>query len=94
MSGVLLRSRMAERTNLTGGEKFRKDIKLALPLGAALGWLGLVPWLTALLGAHLLYLTVHVTRALAGRTGWRDRHAFGPPMLGAALLAALLVGAA
>ncbi len=68
------------------------DIKLALPLGAALGWLGLLPWLAALLGAHLLYLAVHVTRALAGRTGWRDRHAFGPPMFAAAAAAAVILG--
>lgn len=70
------------------------DVKLALPLGAALGWLGLCPLLAALLGAHVLYLAIHVTRAAAGHTGWRTRHAFGPPMLGAALLATLLVGAA
>jgi len=64
------------------------DVRLALPLGVALGWLGLCPWLTALLGAHVLYLAIHATRAAAGRTGWRTRHAFGPPMLAAALFAA------
>lgn len=47
------------------------DVKLALPVGAVLGWLGVLPWLTGLLGAHLLYVAVFAGRAMAGRTGWR-----------------------
>jgi leader peptidase (prepilin peptidase)/N-methyltransferase len=66
------------------------DVKLALPVGLVLGWLGLIPWFVGLLGAHLLYVAVHGSRALAGRTGWRSRHAYGPAMLAAALAAALL----
>ena len=68
------------------------DVKLAVSVGAVLGWLGPLPWFAGLLGAHLLYIGVHGSRALAGRIGWRGRHAYGPPMLAAAALAAALLG--
>jgi len=68
------------------------DVKLALPIGAVLGWLGVGPWFAGLLGAHLIYLAVHGSRALTRRTGWRDRHAYGPAMLAGALAAAVFFG--
>jgi len=68
------------------------DVKLALPVGAVLGWLGAGPWFAGLLGAHLIYLAVHGSRALTRRAGWRDRHAYGPAMLAAALAAAVFFG--
>jgi len=68
------------------------DVKLALSVGAVLGSLGPLPWFAGLLGAHLLYLAVHASRAAGGHSGWRTRHAFGPPMLTAAALAAVLLG--
>ena len=68
------------------------DVKLALPVGAVLGWLGVLPWLAGLLGAHLLYVAVFGGRAMVGRTGWRSRHAYGPCMLAATLAAAILFG--
>jgi len=68
------------------------DVKLALPVGAVLGWLGVLPWFTGLLGAHLLYVAVFGSRAMAGRTRWHSRHAYGPCMLASTLAAALLYG--
>jgi len=68
------------------------DVKFALPVGAVLGWLGARPWFAGLLGAHLIYLAVHGSRALTQRAGWRDRHAYGPAMLAGALAAAVFFG--
>jgi len=68
------------------------DVKLALAVGAVLGWLGVLPWLAGLLGAHLLYVAVFGSGAMAGRNGWRSRHAYGPCMLAATLAAAILFG--
>jgi len=66
------------------------DVKLGLSVGAVLGSLGPRPWFTGLLAAHLLYLAAYGGCAIATGSGWRTRHAYGPPMLAAAVVAALL----
>ncbi|MDR6980521.1 leader peptidase (prepilin peptidase)/N-methyltransferase [Streptomyces sp. 3330] len=68
------------------------DVKLALPMGAVLGWYG---WPTVMLGtfaAFLLGALYGGALAVAGRAGRRTMIAFGPFML-AGTLAGLLVGA-
>ncbi|WP_062640071.1 prepilin peptidase [Streptomyces maremycinicus] len=74
-----------------GGMAFG-DVKLALSMGAVLGWYG---WATVMLGtfaAFLLGALYGGALAVAGRAGRRTMIAFGPFML-AGTLAGLLVGA-
>ena len=68
------------------------DVKLALGLGAALGWYG---WPTLMLGtlaAFLLGALYGGAAAVAGRAGREAAVAFGPCLLGGAFLG-LLIGA-
>lgn len=63
------------------------DIKLAGILGMALGWLG---WPVLIFGgalAYVLFAVVVLVLLLARRISWRSQVAFGPFMLGGALLA-------
>ncbi|MET8166496.1 prepilin peptidase [Streptomyces sp. NPDC005329] len=68
------------------------DVKLALSMGAVLGWYG---WATVMLGtfaAFLLGALYGGALAVAGRAGRRTTIAFGPFML-VGTLAGLLIGA-
>ncbi|MFD9431222.1 prepilin peptidase [Streptomyces sp. NPDC060002] len=68
------------------------DVKLALSMGAVLGWYG---WATVMLGtfaAFLLGALYGGALAVVGRAGRRTTIAFGPFML-AGTLAGLLIGA-
>ncbi|MER6417641.1 A24 family peptidase [Streptomyces sp. NPDC001137] len=68
------------------------NVKLALGLGAALGWYG---WPTLMLGtlaAFLLGALYGGTVAVTGRAGREEAVAFGPFLLGGAFLG-LLIGA-
>lgn len=68
------------------------DVKLALPMGAVLGWYG---WATVMLGtfaAFLLGALYGGALVVAGRAGRKTTIAFGPFML-AGTLTGLLIGA-
>ncbi|MFK0127107.1 prepilin peptidase [Streptomyces nigra] len=66
------------------------DVKLALGLGAVLGWYG---WPILLIGvfAGFLFGAVYgIGLVMAGRAGRRSRFAFGPFLLAGALAGVLL----
>jgi leader peptidase (prepilin peptidase) / N-methyltransferase len=74
---------------LTGAHLGLGDVKLCLPLGLLLGWLG---WDTVLLGAllpHLVNGPVVLGLLVAGRAGRGTRLPLGPALLAGALLAAV-----
>jgi leader peptidase (prepilin peptidase)/N-methyltransferase len=74
---------------LPGAGLGRGDVKLVGLLGAALGWLG---WTSALFGLFAGIVLGGVTALgllVAGRVGRRDHLAYGPFLLGGALLAVL-----
>ncbi|NLU74942.1 prepilin peptidase [Streptomyces sp. HNM0575] len=67
------------------------DVKLAAPLGLALGWYG---WDTVLAGTLLAFLFAAgygVTLLLAGRASWKTSVPFGP-FLAAGTLAGIVLG--
>jgi leader peptidase (prepilin peptidase)/N-methyltransferase len=72
---------------LSGGQLGGGDVKLAVPIGLVLGWLG---WSTVLLGAaagFVLAAIAGLALLAARRASMRTLISFGPYMLWGALLA-------
>jgi leader peptidase (prepilin peptidase)/N-methyltransferase len=63
------------------------DVKLAIVVGAAAGYLGLTAWLIALLGGFLVGAVVSLVGLASRRIGMKSLVPFGPSMLAGALLA-------
>ena len=78
---------------ITGGSGMGLgDVKLAPLLGAVLGWLGIAEAVIGLFAAFALGAIIGLVLIVARRRARRSRMAFGPFLLGGALLA-LLFGA-
>jgi leader peptidase (prepilin peptidase)/N-methyltransferase len=63
------------------------DVKLAIVVGAAAGYLGLTAWLVALLGGFLVGAVVSLVGLASRRIGMKSLVPFGPSMLAGALFA-------
>lgn len=66
------------------------DVKLAVVLGAALGWFGWPETLTGIYAGFVVGGVVAGVLLLARRVPWRGHLAFGPPMMVGALVGLLL----
>lgn len=69
------------------------DVKLAAPLGVALGWLGWTTWFWGLTGGFVAGAIVALVALATRRAGLRSRIPFGPAMLAGAWGAVLVSGA-
>ncbi|MCU1440629.1 MAG: hypothetical protein JWP85_1626 [Rhodoglobus sp.] len=63
------------------------DVKLAITVGVAAGYLGLTAWLVALLGGFLVGAVVSLIGLASRRIGMKSLVPFGPSMLAGAFLA-------
>ncbi|MGN6744441.1 MAG: prepilin peptidase [Amnibacterium sp.] len=66
------------------------DVKLALLVGAAAGFLGMRAWLLALVAGFLVNGAVTLLALVTRRTSWGGSVPFGPSMLAGAFLALVL----
>lgn len=66
------------------------DVKLAFPLGMLVAWFSWTAWLWALFGSFVLGGLAAVSLLLLRRTGLKQQLAFGPAMVLAALVMAVL----
>jgi leader peptidase (prepilin peptidase) / N-methyltransferase len=66
------------------------DVKLALSIGLALGWLGLRAFVLGLILIHAIGLACAIMVLASGRAGRRDELPFGPIMLGGTFVAVLI----
>jgi leader peptidase (prepilin peptidase)/N-methyltransferase len=67
----------------------QKDVKLAGPLGAYLGWLGATAFAAGLMAAWLLAAVTGLGLMAAGRASRKTQLPFGPFMIIGAFLAIL-----
>lgn len=67
------------------------DVKLALPLGAVLGWYGLGMWTAGLIGGFAVGGLVAIGGLVTRRIRLKGSIPFGPSMLAGAFLAILLL---
>jgi len=70
----------------------QKDVKLAGPLGAYLGWLGATAFVAGLMAAWLLAGVTGLGLMAAGRATRKTQLPFGPFLIAAALGVALALG--
>ncbi|MGW1395679.1 prepilin peptidase [Streptomyces nigra] len=75
---------------LVGGGLGLGDVKLALVLGAVLGWYGWPILLFGVFAGYLFGAVYGIGLVMAGRAGRRSRIAFGPFLLAGALAGVLL----
>jgi leader peptidase (prepilin peptidase)/N-methyltransferase len=66
------------------------DVKLAIAVGAASGYLGLTTWLVALLGGFLVGSVVSLIGLASRRLGLKSLVPFGPSMLAGAFIAVFI----